>query len=463
MAATMIAGIVSSLGAPLLPEIARTMHVSLDSAQWSLTVALLAGAVAAPTLGRLGDGRYRREAIIGELVIVFVGSVIAGLANSLPLLIVGRVMQGTGIGLAPITMAAARAHLPVARSRGVIAMLSVMGSAGAGLAYPISGLLASAVSLRAAFFFGAVLSGVILLMAIVAIPSSRQAEAAPLDIRGVITIGAGLVPLLLGIAQGQVWGWASWRTIGAFVLAALILGVWVLTQLQGDQPLVDLRQLRHRPVLVANAATLALAVAMYVFITAITEFIQAPASAGYGFGVSTLVAGLVLLPFSLISLLASRLALKAVASLGAHNVLIVGSLLLAAVGAFFAIAHSALWQAFAAMGILGLAFGFSFAAIPGMVTRAVPGRETGSALGLYAVIRLVGFSIGSALTASILAGYIAHSKVLPSEQGYVLALWVGSAAAVAAALITLVLGRGSTIPIRTAAHPFDEPAHQPAV
>ena len=392
------------------------MHVSLASAQWSLTVALLAGAVSAPTLGRLGDGRYRREAIIGELVIVFLGSVVAGLANSLPLLIVGRVMQGTGIGLAPITMAAARAHLPAARSRGVIAMLSVMGAAGAGLAYPISGLLASAVSLRAAFFFGAVLSGVILLMAIVAIPSSRHAEPAPLDIRGVITIGAGWYPCSWHRSRTGM-GLAVRANDRAFVLAALILGLWVLTQLRGDQSLVDLRQLRHRPVVVANAATLALAVALYVFITAITGFIQAPASAGYGFGVSTLVAGLVLFPFSLISLLASRLALKAAASLGAHNVLIVGSLLLAAVGAFFAIAHSALWQAFVAMGILGLAFGFSFAAIPGMVTSAVPSRETGQRPWALPVIRLVGFSIGSALTASILAGYIVRAEGASKRAG----------------------------------------------
>ncbi len=449
MTATMIAGIVSSLGAPLLPDVARTMHVSLDSAQWSLTVALLAGALSAPTLGRLGDGRYRREAIIGELTIVFIGSLIAGFANSLPVLLVGRVMQGTGIGLAPITMAAARAHLPVGRSREVIATLSVIGAAGVGLAYPISGLLASAVSLRAAFFFGAVLSGAILLMAVVAIPSSRHAEPVSLDIRGVMTIGAGLVALLLGIAQGEVWGWSSGRTIAAFVLAALILGVWVRTQLRGEQPLVDLRQLRHRPVLVANAAALTLAVALYVFITAITEFIQAPSSAGYGFGGSTLVAGLALVPFSVISLLASRLAGRAVASFGANNVLVVGSLLTAAVGAFFGIEHSALWQAFVAMGILGLAFGFSFAAIPGMVTRAVPARETGSALGLYQVIRAVGFSIGSALTASILAANIAGSSVLPTAQGYVLALWVGSAVAMAAALVTLVLGRRSVVPIRT--------------
>jgi MFS family permease len=155
-------------------------------------------------------------------------------------------------------------------------------------------------------------------------------------------------------------------------------------------------------------------------------------------------------PFSVIGLLASRVAVRAVDSLGANNVLVVGSLLTAAVGAFFGFEHSALWQAFVATGILGLAFGFSFAAIPGLVTRAIPARETGSALGLYQVIRAVGFSIGSALTASILAANIASPSVLPTRHGYVLALWVGSAVAMAAAVVTLVIGRGAVVPVCTA-------------
>ena len=53
---TTVASIVSSLGAPLIPTISRNLHVSVSTAQWSLTVALLAGAVSAPVMGRLGDG-----------------------------------------------------------------------------------------------------------------------------------------------------------------------------------------------------------------------------------------------------------------------------------------------------------------------------------------------------------------------------------------------------------------------
>jgi predicted MFS family arabinose efflux permease len=65
---------VASLGAPLITSVATTFHVSLDSAQWTLTVALLSGAVATPVLGRLGAGPHRRATILATLAVVVVGS-----------------------------------------------------------------------------------------------------------------------------------------------------------------------------------------------------------------------------------------------------------------------------------------------------------------------------------------------------------------------------------------------------
>ena len=109
---TMVASIVSSLGAPLIPAVASDFHESLSTAQWSLTVALLSGAVSAPVLGRLGDGPRRRATMLGALAAVTLGGVIAGLASGLDVLVVGRALQGVGLGLAPLTMAAARDELP---------------------------------------------------------------------------------------------------------------------------------------------------------------------------------------------------------------------------------------------------------------------------------------------------------------------------------------------------------------
>jgi predicted MFS family arabinose efflux permease len=439
---TMVAGIISSLGAPLIPSVAQTLHISLDSAQWSLTVALLAAAVSAPIMGRLGDGPYRRETIVGGLGIVFVGSIIAGAAQSLPVLIVGRTMQGVGLGLAPTTMAAARDHLPAERSPAVIGILSVSAAAAVGAGYPISGLIANDLNVHAAFFFGALISGIALIAAFAVIPSTRASSRVRLDVKGAVIIAVGLIALLLAIGQGQQWGWGSPVIIGLFGAAGVILALWVRLQLTQDAPLVDLRQLRHRAVLTANLAAIVLGIAMYMFLTLVTEFVQEPVSGGYGFGSSTLVAGLCLVPFSVLSLVASRSMTPMMRRFQANAVLVGGSLIIAAAGVFFALRHAALWEAFATMGVIGIGFGYTFAAIPGMITRAVPKHETGSAMGLYQVIRYIGFSLGSALAASILASHTAAGSSHAAEQGYVTALWVGAGFCALAALFSWVLSRG---------------------
>jgi MFS family permease len=107
-----VVAVVSSLGAPLLPSISTHMHVPLSSAQWSLTITLLVGTISAPVIGRLGDGPHRRETMIAGLSAVTLGGVVAALASSLLVLVVGRGLQGIGLGLVPVTMAAARDHFP---------------------------------------------------------------------------------------------------------------------------------------------------------------------------------------------------------------------------------------------------------------------------------------------------------------------------------------------------------------
>ena len=436
---TLVVSIISSLGAPLLPSVAGALSISLSSAQWSLTAALLAGAVAAPVLGRLGDGPQRRAAILGTLVVVTAGGVVAGTAQSLPLLIVGRVMQGIGLGLAPIAMAAARDHLPPERVAGVIGLLSVSGATGVGAGYPISGLIAERFDVHAAFFFGAVLSGLALLAAYLVIPGSGTTRAVPLDLPGALVGGIGVVALLLGVGQGEQWGWLSPPVLACFAVAAVVLAAWVRLQLERPAPLVDLRQLRHRAVLGADFAALLLGTALYMFLTVVTEFVQTPSRQGFGFDASTLVAGLCLVPFSIFSLAASRFVGSLARRLGTPVVLATGSIAIAVAGAFFALVHDELWQAFAAMGLLGVGFGFTFAAIPGLITRSVPTREVGSAMGFYQVIRSIGFSVGSALVASVLAAHEAAAASFPTESGFTVALWIGAAVSVAAAVVALVL------------------------
>jgi MFS family permease len=128
-----VVAVISSLGAPLVPAIARTMGTSLPDAQWSLTVTLVVGAVATPVVGRLGDGRHRRTVILGVLAVVTLGGALAALPLGLGWLVAGRGLQGFGLGLTPLAIATARDALEGRRAASTIAALSITVVAGVGL------------------------------------------------------------------------------------------------------------------------------------------------------------------------------------------------------------------------------------------------------------------------------------------------------------------------------------------
>jgi predicted MFS family arabinose efflux permease len=444
---TMVASIVSSLGAPLIPTIARDFHESLSTAQWSLTIALLSGAVSAPVMGRLGDGPRRRATMIGGLAAVTLGCVIAAEALRLDVLVLGRALQGVGLGVAPLAMATARDEMPAERVGPMIGLLSVSTAAGAGAGYPISGLLADRIGLSGAFWFGAAVTGLALISVITVVPAASIRRPARLDLTGAILLTTALVAVLVAIAQGATWGWGTPAVMALLLGGLAMLGLWTVQQLHTRAPLVDLRLLRHPAVLAGDGCALVLGVAMYMNLSAVTEFVQLPRSGGFGFSASVVVAGLTLIPLSVSMLTASRALPILLEHMEVRAVLAIGSLVVAAAGIFFAVFHGSLWEAFVMMGILGIGLGTTYAAIPGLIVSSVPRGETGSAMGFYQVVRYVGFSLGSALTASILASHTTSSAAEPTLGAYTTVLWVAGAICVAAAITAWVLpATGQEVP-----------------
>jgi predicted MFS family arabinose efflux permease len=441
-----VSSAVGSLGAPLLQTIARVDHISLANAQWSLTLPMLVGAVGAPVLGRLGDGPARRTVIRTTLGVVLVGSVLAAIpSGGFSLLLMGRGMQGLGFGLMPLTMAVARDSLPESRSGPAIALLSVAATAGVGLGFPITGLLDDFLGLHATFWFGAVVAGVALVLSWPVLPASSQRRRGPLDIWGASLLGAALLSLLLAITEAHSWRWGSARVV-TLLAAAVVLGVlWTRHERSARYPLLDLRLLRHRAVAVTYLTGLLIALSMYMFLPLLTDFVQTPASAGYGFGSSVVVTGLMLVPFSVLSTSMSRVAARIRDRLGPERVVALGALLMAAATVLFTVTAGAVWEAFVATGIAGMGVGFSFAAMPGLIIRSVPSEETGSALGFYQVVRSVGFAAGSGISASILSAYTRAGHSLPPRSGFTVAMAVGAGVGVLAAAVSALLGRPAPV------------------
>ena len=180
-----------------------------------LTAALLTGALATPVMGRLADGARQRDVIVVTLSVVLAGCVLSAVATSFVVLVLGRGLQGVGLGLLPVNMAIARRNLDRARAGRAIATLSVSTAIGAGLGYPITAMVAQLFGVHAAYWFGAIMVACALACALVVLPARTPAAAAHLRRARRRPAQPGRDRVSVVLSEGGSWGWTSLRSLGA--------------------------------------------------------------------------------------------------------------------------------------------------------------------------------------------------------------------------------------------------------
>ncbi|MDN2495720.1 MFS transporter [Nocardia nova] len=432
---------VGSLGAPLLPTIVTDLHVSLATSQWALTISLIAGAVAAPLLGRLGGGRRRRETILSALVVVGAGCVLSALPWGFEWLLVGRAMQGVGLGLVPLAITAARDGLPEEKQPSGIALIGVTTAAGLGVGYPVAGLITAYAGLAAAFWVGALLTAVTIAVSAWALPPNPDRRPRRLDAVGLGLLGVAIVALLLACSQGPQWGWTSPALVSAVVVAVVVTCAWTWWELRHRTPLVDVRLLRHPSVLAADLMVVLVGAGIYPLLSLVVRYTQTPPHAGYGYGYSAALAGVMLVPYSIGSFVASRLAVRAMRRFSLEALTAASSVVLIAAMTLFLTSRAHLVPLLMSMGLAGFGIGVVFAVNPAQIHRGVPPEETGSANSFYQVLRYVGYSVGSALSATLLVMHTSGGSNTPAENGYAAAAWAGILALVIAVAAALLLSR----------------------
>ena len=439
---------VASVGAPLLPTIVASYHVSLGASQWALTTTLVMGALATPVLGRLGDGRHRRSTTLATAGAVTVGCALSALPIGFAMLLVGRVLQGVGLALIPLATAYARESLPGELSRRTIVAVGITTAVGVGVGYPLAGLLTQYLGLWAPFAVGAMLSLAGLLAAAALLPPSPGRES-PADLTGTVLLAASVVALLLAVAQGFAWGWTSPVVLSSAAVGVLAAATWVAWELRSRTPLVDLRLLRRRSVLAGNLTGLLVALGFYPLMSLVVRYVQTPPSAGYGFGASGLVAGVMLTPFSVASFAARRPALALARRTSPDWVVAAASLVLIAGQGLFLVDRSGYLEVVSSMALTGLGVGAVFAVNPIQIIDGVPADQTSSSISFYQLIRTVGYAVASALSATVLVGFTASAGGYPSAAGYSTAAVVDIGLLGCALIAALVLATRQTTPPRS--------------
>ncbi|MGW7268737.1 MFS transporter [Streptomyces sp. NPDC054842] len=440
--AGIVAAITQTLVTPLIAELPKILDTSASNSAWVITVTLLVAAVCVPVSGRLGDLVGKRRMLLACSIPLIAGSVVCALASSVVPMIVGRGLQGMGMGMVPLGIALLRDVVPAEKLSSSIALVSASMGIGGGLGLPIAAAVAQYSSWRVLFWACAVLATAIAVLIWFVIPDvPAGAKGQRFDAPGAVGLAVGLVCLLLAVSKGADWGWGSATTLGLFVAAVVVLAAWGVWELRTRDPLVDLRTTARPRVLLTNVASVFVGFGMYASMLVIPQLLQFPEATGYGLGQSMLAAGLWMAPGGIMMMFVSPLGGKLTDARGPKFTLICGVLVIAAgYGLSLALMGSA-WGLMVVCMVVNSGVGLAYGSMPALIMSSVPLSETAAANGFNTLMRSLGTSIGAAVIGVVLAQLTTTmgGYSFTSEDGFRTALLIGGGVALVAAVVAALI------------------------
>lgn len=436
--------LMQSLVIPIQSELPKLLGTDAASASWAVTATLLAAAVTMPVTGRLADVFGKKKVMVASSGVLVVGSLVAALSSTLLPFLIGRALQGAAMGYIAVAISMVREVAPPARRASAVATVSATLGVGGALGLPLSAWIAEEYSWHGLFWLSTALAIVVLVATAVVVPGIHDEHPAHIDVVGIIGLAIGLSSALIGVSKGSEWGWTDGRTLGTVLGGLAVLVLWGWYELRHREPLVDLRTTARRPVLFTNLAALLIGFGMMAQVIVLPQLLQMPEATGYGLGQTILQAGLWMAPGGLMMMAFAPVSSGLINSVGARITLAVGATV---VGGGYIVALALMeapWQLMVASMVASAGVGIGYAAMPTLILDNVPAAESGSSVGVNALMRSVGTTTAGAVMAAIMTSKtveIGAGQVIPDKGAFQLCFLVGAAAAIAGALVTLLIPR----------------------
>lgn len=436
---------------PLLPHLPQLTDSSAVSVSWMVTATLLAGAVLTPVLGRAGDMYGKRRVLLLALGLMTAGALVCAVTSDIRLLIAARALQGAAAAVVPLSISILRDELPAARTGSAVALMSSTVGIGAALGLPLAALIVEHADWHVMFWVTTGLGALGLALAWWAVRESPIRAPGRFDTVGAFGLATWMICLLVAVSQGGQWGWSSPAVLGLSGVAVVVAFGWCLQQLRTGNPLVDLRLAARLRVALPHLAALLTGFAFYANSLVTAQLVQAPASTGYGLGLSVFATGLCLLPAGVTMLIFSPVSARISAARGAKTTLAAGAAVIAA-GYVIRIADSThLGMIIVGATVISAGTALAYSALPTLILRAVPAAQTASANGVNVLMRTLGQASCSAAVAAVLTHHSAlyGGVELPTLHGYLLAFGMAGTVALLACALALVIPRHRDAPAET--------------
>jgi EmrB/QacA subfamily drug resistance transporter len=240
----------SSVIGAALPVIGKDLHVNSADVSWVSTAFRVSEAVVIPATAWLAARLGLRRMYLLALALFAVFSPLCSFAWDFASLVVFRMLQAIPGSMTPVVCLAIIFRMVPKPRLGLALSLYGLGIVSApGLAPLIGGLLVEHGAWRRIFYVDAPLALIGLLAAGLVLPRLPGSAGRRFDPLGFVTVGFGLSALVVAFSRAPSWGWSSYPVLMLCTAGALALALFVVIELEVDQPLLDLRAFTRRPFL----------------------------------------------------------------------------------------------------------------------------------------------------------------------------------------------------------------------
>ncbi|UKA56432.1 MFS transporter [Arthrobacter sp. FW305-BF8] len=408
LAAFFTAILSSTIVANALPTIMSELKGTQTDFAWVITAALLANAATTPVWGKLAD-LFDKKVLVQLSIVIFVaGSVMAGLSQTIPLLLTARVVQGIAMGgLTALAQAIIGSMIPPrdrGKYSGYMGAVMAVGTAGG----PLLGgfIVDSPLGWRWTFFVCVPLAVVALILLQITLKIQHVKRPAKIDWLGSILLTSGVSLLLIWVSfagNPDYYDWWSWQSALMVGGGVVLLALLVLVESKVEQPIIPLKIISERTTALAIWASVAVGVAMFGSSTFLGQYFQVAR------GATPTEAGLLTLPMIAGNLVGSVVSGQMISRTGKwKRYLIAGTvLLIGGLGLAGTMDHTTeLWQAGVFTAILGLGLGMLLQNLVLAVQNTVSASNIGTASASVAFFRSVGGAIGVSVLGAIMSNRV---------------------------------------------------------
>lgn len=408
--AMFVAMLSSTVVTTALPRIVADLGGTQVGYTWVMVATLLTLTATTPIWGKLADQLDKKVLVQVALVVYVTGSVVAGLAPTMEVLIGARAIQGVGVGGLAALVHVVMASIVSPRERGryfgylgaVFAVATVSGPLIGGLVVDTPWL-----GWRWTFYVGIPFAAV----AFVVLQKTLHLPTVPRKVRidylGAALMASGVSLLLVWVSlAGAGFAWASATTALMVGGATLLLALFVLVERRAAEPVIPLRLFRDRTTTLAVVATAMVGVSLFGSTVFLAQYFQ------IGRGMSPTAAGLMSLTMVAGLLLASVTTGRVIAATGRwKRYLVAGSVLMTVGAGTLALLDGTvdLVLVGAFMALLGLGVGAVNQNLVLAVQNNAAFGDIGAASSLVAFFRTIGGSVGVAVLGTALGHDVAAS------------------------------------------------------